>query len=402
MWLDFVDGGSSCSMQFPNGSDRLSRLYGNGKAESNVNRVSLEGLTYRMGMSMIPAAMLTELAEWRAALEPAGHWPARQMARLAEAGVFGWLIPRRWGGRELDEPEILGGYLELADACLTSAFILTQFNSAVQKLVTCGREALQETWLPRLARGECFTTVGISHLTTSRSRGPGPAVIAARDNDGFRLSGQIPWVTGANAAQLIVVGGTAPDGKQLLAAIETTDPRVTIAPPQQFLALTASQTGPIELRDVAVRFKRIVAGPAPEVLKIGSRGGTGSLTTSALALGTSRSTLRALRDELRQTPSLESVVSQLADEGRSLEQALFAASREESGSWSAEQIRLRANSYVTRLAQSSLAAAKGTGFVSGHPAERAIREAMFFYVWSCPQSVMQGNLQELACRDEAW
>ncbi len=351
---------------------------------------------------MIPATMLTELASWRAALEPAGNWPARQMARLAEAGVFGWLIPRRWGGSEVDEPEILCGYLELSDACLTSAFILTQFNSAVQKLVTCGRgEALQEKWLPRLARGECFTTVGISHLTTSRSRGPGPAVTAEPVGDGYRLNGHIPWVTGANAAQLIVVGGTTPNGEQLLAAIETTDQGLTVAPPLQFLALTASQTGPIELHDVAVRAEQIVAGPALEVLKIGSRGGTGSLTTSALALGTSRSTLRALRDELRQTPGLEPVVSQLADEGRSLEQAMIAASRCEPGAWSAEQIRLRANSYVTRLAQSSLAAAKGTGFVSGHPAERAIREAMFFYVWSCPQAVVQGNLQELACRDEA-
>ncbi len=348
---------------------------------------------------MIPPAMLTELASWRADLEPAGEWPARQMARLAEAGVFGWLIPRRWGGSELDEPEILGGYLELSDACLTSAFILTQFNAAVQKLVTCGCELLQETWLPRLARGECFTTVGISHLTTSRSRGPGSAVIAEPGGECFRLSGHIPWVTGANAAQLIVVGGTAPNGEQLLAAIETTAPGLTIAPTQTFLALTASQTGSIELRDVTIRPEQIVAGPAPEVLKVGSRGGTGSLTTSALALGTSRSTLRALRDELRQPPSLEPVISQLADEGRLLEDALFTASRGQPGAWSAEQIRLRANSYITRLAQSSLAAAKGTGFVSGHPAERAIREAMFFYVWSCPQTVVLDNLQELACRN---
>ena len=351
---------------------------------------------------MIPTAMLTELASWRDELETADDWPARQMARLAEAGVFGWLIPRRWGGSELEEPDLLSGYLELADACVTSAFILTQFNSAVQKLVTCGREELQESWLPRLARGECFTTVGISHLTTSKSRGPGPAVVALPVEAGYRLNGRIPWVTGGQAAQLIVVGGTTPSGEQLLAAIETTDPGLKVAAPLPFLALTASKTGPIELHDVLVRSQQIVAGPALEVLKIGSRGGTGSLSTSALALGTARSTLRALCGELDQTPNLKLVISQLTDEGRTLEDALFAAGRGESDAWSAEQIRLRANSYVTRLAQGYLAAAKGTGFVSGHPAERAIREAMFFYVWSCPQSVVHGNLQELACRDAAW
>ncbi len=351
---------------------------------------------------MMSPTMLTDLAAWRNELEPDGDWPARQMARLAEEGVFGWLIPQQWGGSELDEPEILNGYLELADACLTSAFILTQFNSAVQKLVTCDREKLQSAWLPRLARGECFTTVGISHLTTSRSRGPGPAVTALPVESGYRLTGRIPWVTGGQAAQLIVVGGTTPNGEQVLAAIESTDPGLKVSEPLPFLALTASRTGPIELHDVMVRSEQILAGPAPEVLKIGSRGGTGSLTTSALALGTARSTLRSLREEVQQTPSLQPVITELADEGRLLEQALFAAGRGESDAWSPEQIRLRANSYVTRLAQGYLAAAKGTGFVSGHPSERAIREAMFFYVWSCPQSVVHGNLQELACRDAAW
>ncbi|HLQ44565.1 MAG TPA: hypothetical protein VK137_07550, partial [Planctomycetaceae bacterium] len=239
-------------------------------------------------------------------------------------------------------------------------------------------------------------------LTTSRPRGPGPAVVAEPLETGYRLSGQIPWVTGGQAAQLIIVGGTTPNREQLLAAVETTDPGLTIAPPRQFLALTSSQTGPIELHAVSVRAEQIVAGPAPNVLKVGSRGGSGSLTTSALALGAGRSTLRLLRHESRQTRSLEAVIAPFADEGLALEQALFAASRGEPEAWSAEQIRQRANSYVTRLAQSYLAAAKGTGFVSGHPAERAVREAMFFYVWSCPQSVVQGNLQELACRDEAW
>jgi alkylation response protein AidB-like acyl-CoA dehydrogenase len=351
---------------------------------------------------MISTAMLNDLAAWRGELEPVGEWPARQMARLAGAGVFGWLIPRRWGGSELDEPTILSGYLELADACLTSAFILTQFNSAVQKLVTCGRERLQEAWLPRLARGECFTTVGISHLTTSRSRGPGPAVVAQPVEAGYRLSGRIPWVTGGQAAQMIVVGAATSTGEQLLAAIETSDPGLHVAEPLPFLALTASRTGPVELHDLFVPTDHILAGPAHEVLKIGSRGGTGSLTTSALALGAARSTLRGLRTELQQSPNFAPLLSQLEEEAQRLEQALMSAARGEPGAWSAEQIRGRANSYVTRLAQSYLAAAKGTGFVSGHPAERAVREAMFFYVWSCPQSVVQGNLQELACRDEGW
>ncbi len=346
--------------------------------------------------AMIATKLSNELKELRDSLEPAGQWPKRQLSLLAEAGVFGWLVPRRWGGCELDDVAVLNGYLELSDACLTSAFILTQFNAAVQKFVTCEQEAFKDLWLPRLAHGECFTTVGFSHLTTSRSRGPGPAVIAEPTAAGYRLTGRIPWVTGANSAQLIVVGATTPNGEQILAAADTSDPAVKIASPLPFLALTASQTGPIELSEAVVASNRIIAGPAPEVLKIGGRTGTGAITTSALALGAARSALRGLRTELPETPKLQSVVSQFANEGSLLEHELLAAGRGDANAWSSEQIRQRANSYVTRLAQCYLAAAKGTGFVSGHPAERALREAMFFYVWSCPQPVVHGQMAELA------
>ena len=61
-----------------------------------------------------------------------------------------------------------------------------------------------------------------------------------------------------------------------------------------------------------------------------------------------------------------------------------------------ESIRQRANSLVLRASQAALAAAKGTGYVVGHPAGRWCREAMFFLVWSCPQPVSAAHLCELA------
>jgi hypothetical protein len=63
---------------------------------------------------------------------------------------------------------------------------------------------------------------------------------------------------------------------------------------------------------------------------------------------------------------------------------------------SKESIRQRANSLVVRASQAALAAAKGSGYVIGHPAGRWCREALFFLVWSCPQPVAAANMCELA------
>ena len=67
-----------------------------------------------------------------------------------------------------------------------------------------------------------------------------------------------------------------------------------------------------------------------------------------------------------------------------------------SSSPSAESIRGRANSLALRSTQALLTASKGAGFVAGHFAERAVREALFFLVWSCPQPVVDAALRELA------
>jgi len=62
-----------------------------------------------------------------------------------------------------------------------------------------------------------------------------------------------------------------------------------------------------------------------------------------------------------------------------------------------EALRKSSNSLVLRAAQSWLTASKGAGFMASHPASRAVREAQFFLVWSCPQNVMAAALAEFAC-----
>ena len=61
-----------------------------------------------------------------------------------------------------------------------------------------------------------------------------------------------------------------------------------------------------------------------------------------------------------------------------------------------DTLRGDANGLVLRAAQAALTASKGAGFVRGHPAERLVRESLFFLVWSCPQSVTAAMLCEFA------
>src|SRR5213079_2877654 len=114
-----------------------------------------------------------------------------------------------------------------------------------------------------------------------------------------------------------------------------------------------------------------------------------------LAIGVASAAIDFLKAESALRSELVAPTSSLHEEQRELESdLLFLAAGEPI--CSNEELRTRANSLVLRAAQAALAAAKGTGYVVGHPAGRWCREALFFLVWSCPQLVMAANLCELA------
>jgi alkylation response protein AidB-like acyl-CoA dehydrogenase len=336
-----------------------------------------------------------ELVSRSSELDASGAWPAEQLRMLGEAGVYRWFLPREWGGFDWSEAELARGYTRLAAACLTTTFVLTQRSAAVRRIVECDNEIAKERLLSDLASGDKFATVGISHLTTSRRHLARPVLAARETRDGFVLDGYSPWVTGADHADTVVLGATLDDGRQILVALSTSQPGVTVPAQASLLGLTASHTGPLECCGVEISQEWLLDGPLENVIAARSGARTGGLQTSALAIGLAAAAINFLKQESGHRSDLAEPAENLHGEQQALEADLIALA---SGvaACSSDELRARANSLALRSAQAALAAAKGAGYVSGHPAGRWCREALFFLVWSCPQPVMNANLCELA------
>ncbi|MCR9198948.1 MAG: acyl-CoA/acyl-ACP dehydrogenase [Planctomycetaceae bacterium] len=326
-------------------------------------------------------------------------WPAAQLTAMAQAGVTTWDIPPDFAGLDLPPVDMLEGLRQLASASLVATFVLTQRTAAVRRIATSDNTTARQTLLPALCRGDIFATVGISHLTTSGQHLDKPLVGVHETESGFELSGLVPWSTGATQADILVTGGTLDDGRQILTAIPTDRKGLAVQPPMQLMAMNASQTGAVRLDRVQITADEVLHGPIERVMSQGTGGGAGSLGTSALAMGAAGGTLHGMRHETDRRPELLEYVTPLQREHDELLTGLRQAIAGEhpQGAKAGEQIRQQANSLVMRSAQAWLAATKGAGYVAGHPAERAVRESMFFLVWSCPQPVLAANLQEFAC-----
>ncbi len=322
-------------------------------------------------------------------------WPAMQLERVSQAGVYRWFVPESLGGMGWSGRNIVSGYIQLAAACLTTTFIVTQRVAAIARICSSGNETLRDQLIPGLLTGDQPATVGISHLTTSRQHVREPALRAVATDSGFTINGYSPWVTGASGAAHIVMGAELNDCRQILFVVPVDAPGVTIEPGFDLVALSGSRTGPIKCVDVSLDQGTVLAGPVESVLSRSSVASTGSFQSSALAMGLTQSAIDFIRNESHQRSDLKSNLMALEDQQASIQDRLY---RLAAGLpiCSTEELRANANSLVLRATQSAMVAAKGAGFVKGHPVGRWCQEALFFLVWSCPQAVLDANLCEFA------
>jgi len=180
--------------------------------------------------------------------DPIGY-PEALWKQLAEVGAVGILIPESFGGagQTLLEATIL--YEELGRALAPTP----HFASAVlgaRLLLSAGSDAQQQSWLPRIARGDAILT--LAWLEPDGSFGPrGVQLTATPDAGGFRLRGVKRHVPFARAAtQLVVLARTGPGVEDVdLFLVDPSAPGIT---QEQQLSLASDCQYELRFEDVRV------------------------------------------------------------------------------------------------------------------------------------------------------
>ena len=340
---------------------------------------------------MLPSTVREQLSDRAEQADRSSDWPEESWNLIRETGRLAYSIPGRFGGVEVAPAERLRNMEEIGASCLTTAFILSQREAAVRQILKAP-EDVQSRYLPALAKGEAFLTVGLSQLTTSRQH-LGPALRATpHPTGGYELNGEIPWVTGADQANAIVAGATLADGRQILVVIPAERLVGMIEAPLPLAALVGSRTSLIRCRNVVVEAKDLIAGPTENVL--GKLGG-GGLDTSTLAIALSSATIDYLGTEALKRPELVEIHDRFESTVAEYRKRLYQLSETDHEPSETLALRTDCTKFVLRVTQTSLMVAKGNGFVVPHPVQRWTRQALFFLVWSCPRPVAEGVLADL-------
>lgn len=191
-----------------------------------------------------------------AAFEAAGEVPADVRRQLAEMGLFGMLVPERFGGTALDPLSYCLAIEELARACASTSITVSVSNSVVAAPIAAhGSDEQKQSLLPPLARGELL---GAFCLTEAHAGSDAAALRtrATRTSDGYRLQGSKAWVTNAGWAGLFIIFATLDPavGSRGITAflIRSGKPGLRVGPPERKMGLRASSTAPVYLDDCEI------------------------------------------------------------------------------------------------------------------------------------------------------
>lgn len=277
------------------------------------------------------------------------------------------------------------------------AFLQTQHQSAAAMLVNSPNQPLKQAYLPTLANGSCLVGVGFSHLR----RDPSPVVAIATEG-GYRIEGEVPWVTGWGFFSEFIVGAMLPDGQSVFGLVPLTDTAaqtggtITFSAPMPLVAMNSTQTVTARLHRWFLPEARVVMLKPPGWMEVQSQKGV--LNHSFSALGCARAGLDVVLQAAskQRQPWIMEAFTALDRELTLAREAIFSAQfQPHLNSQNPLHLRALAIELSARCAQAAIVASGGSANLEAHPASRIYREALLYAVSGQTPEVMAATLQQL-------
>ena len=183
---------------------------------------------------------------------------------MAERGLLGMNVPRAYGGSAAGPVAYALSVMEIAEACASTAVLMTTNNLVGEILATFGSEEQKEQHLGNLVSGRYVSaSFALSEPDAGSDAGAIRTQATRLDGSGYRLDGQKQWTTSGAFADLLVVwarSGAAGLGGLSCFLVDPRAPGLTIGPPEGKLGLRASNTVSLTLDGVTVPSSAVLGG----------------------------------------------------------------------------------------------------------------------------------------------
>ncbi|MCG8363419.1 MAG: acyl-CoA/acyl-ACP dehydrogenase [Pseudanabaenales cyanobacterium] len=316
---------------------------------------------------------------------------------LGDRALLALRAPLEWNGQGLDELTFCSFQEQVARYSGALAFLQTQHQSAATILANSPNQLLREAYLPYLSTGQIMLGIGFSQL---RRQGD-PPVKATPTDGGYRISGEVPWITGYGCFQEFIVAAVLPDKGIILGlmplenAMQPQGGEIRLSNPLQLAAMASTNTVKAHIVDWVIPEDYIVSVKPTDWVQKNDQQKV--LNHSFFALGCARAGLDILAAaRCNSLPFISPILKSLEPELDTCRTAIYQAQQAlDNQEFDRLHLRAWAIDLAARCAHAAVTASRGSANYSRHPAQRIYREALAFTVFGQTTAVMEATLNQL-------
>jgi len=332
-----------------------------------------------------------------ASCEPEGRFPRHLLPRLAELGLMGIAVPRRYGGRGLDTLCACLAIRELAQACPSTA-VAVHVNNFVYcaPLLRFGSEAQKREHLIPTATGRWLGGFALSEPDAGADPSRIRAVARAAGR-GYRLSGRKAWVTnGGLSASYLVVARVERSGREEGTALFIVDdgtPGMRIGKPERTLGLRSALVTDISFDRCTVQESRVL-GDGTDGLKLALDVLQASrIGVAAQSVGIARGAMESMTaggDETHVQGCLAGIAARVEAANLMMLRAAWHVDRSTVSPKEASMAKLFCSETAVLTATACLRASGPEALQDRHPSSRFWRDARVTTIYGGPSEIQRG------------
>ena len=338
-----------------------------------------------------------EIAPNVSRLEQQDDFPQHVVDGMAALGLFGIVIPERYGGLDLPVDDYVAIMEELGAGWSAMPSFLNSHCTVARLIALYGTEAQKSRYLPSLADGSRRGAIVLTEPSTGsdlkRIR-----TKATRQADGsFVLNGQKVFITNGQRAKLHMVLAREPsadgDGPISLFILEAGTPGFTVTRLFDKMGFKHVDTAELRFDDVKLEASALLGGePGKGLPQVLSMLEVGRLAMAGTAVGMARNALgvalryskdreafgKPISEHQAVQTHLANMATQLVAARAMIKEALAHKARHGRADMHASMAKLFATEATMQITQDAMRVLGGYGYVADFPIERLYREAPIY------------------------
>ena len=350
----------------------------------------------------------------RAELDEKEQFPRELMKSLAQADLFGLIIPEQYGGLGGGCLENCIAVEELSRACVGVSTTFAASFLGAYPILLFGNEAQKSKYLPLIASGEQLAAFALTESASGSDAGS-IQTQARREGDEYVINGSKQWITNGGEAGIYSVIAITDRSKGARGAsafiVEEGDPGFSVGKKEIKLGIRASATAELIFNECRIPADRLLAREGMGFVVAmrtfdKSRPGVGAQAVGVAqgALDEAASFARTRKQFDKPIITFQAVAHMLADMATKIEAAralVYSVARYvDSGAKDISKAGAMAKLFPTDIAMevttNAVQVLGGHGYMRDYPVEKMMRDAKILQIYEGTNQIQRNVIgQEL-------